>query len=281
MGNLLIVVIYTENILVCTTVTSLLKVDSAHLRDIGIYFYINGKRDFSREIREMFHGRCKYLHTFYDGKNRGIVYAYKKAVMEEGKNFEWITFLDQDSVFDDRYIKVITHLSKYHFEQSTVAIVPIVKATDEIQLSPSRIFLGKGMPYSSRFGYPTCINSMTTFRSSFLIEMAQNFPVDFFLDAFDNWLFYQGYKRRLGLHLLEDVVVYHNISLINAELNDTYWAREFMSVINTSRISFTFFPLAALRFIWRLFRMIWQRKDIRYLNLMRIYSKYRFLKRGL
>ncbi|MCD6570726.1 MAG: glycosyltransferase [Deltaproteobacteria bacterium] len=305
MGNLLIVVIYTEDILACTTVTSLLKVDSTYLRDIAIYFYVNGKKDFRDELRKMFSNRCKYLHTFYDGKNRGIVYAYKKAIMEEGKNFEWITFLDQDSVFDEKFVKTVIRLDEYPLDHSTMAVAPVVKTQghipmsplfkmrvrrlnalgvdtkDGIPISPSRIFCGMAKTYVSGLGYPTCINSMTTFRSGFLLEMAPSFPVDFFMDGFDNWLFYRIHKMDLKFYILEDVIVHHHISVANPKITDTYWAREFMSLINTSRISFTFFPLAALRFIWRLFRVIWQTKDIRHLNLMRIYSKYRLLKKDL
>ncbi len=277
--NLFIIVIYSNDISICTTITSLLNIDPIYLKNVGLYFYINGKDDFGPQLKTAF-GNFN-MWSYYDGKNVGIVRAYQKAITEVGEKFDWITLLDQDSKIDNRFMNKITNLSSRRMINNEVAVVPIVKANQDIILSPTKNYLGRSFSSKSKFGYPTCINSMSTFKSEFLLHMAPNFPIDFFLDAFDNWLFYCIYRKKLCFVVLDDIDVYHNISLINPEINDVYWAREIMFFINTCRISIINFPLTFLRFLWRLLKVVIKTKDIKYLNLAAIYRKYKNLKKDL
>lgn len=279
--NLFIIVIYSKDICLCSTITSLLNIDPLYLKNVGLYFYINGKEDFGPQLKTAFGKKCMNVWTCYDGKNVGIVKAYQKAITQVGEKFDWITLLDQDSKIDNRFIKAITNLSSSRMIKNEVAVAPIVKANNDIILSPTKNFLGRSFSFKSKFGYPTCINSLSTFKSEFLLQMAPRFPIDFFLDAFDNWLFYRMYKLKLSFAVLDDVEVFHNISLLNPVINDVYWAREMMFLINTCRISIINFPLTFLRFFWRLFRVIIKTGNIRCLNLVDIYRKYNRLKEDL
>ena len=277
--NLFIIVIYSKDIYLCSTITSLLNIDPLYLKNVGLYFYINGKEDFGPQLKTVF-GNVK-VWSYYDGKNVGIVKAYQKAISEVGGNYNWITLLDQDSKIDNRFMKAIITLPPSRMIDNKVAVAPIVKANNGIILSPTKNFLGRSFSFKSKFGYPTCINSMSTFKSEFLLQMAPEFPVDFFLDAFDNWLFYRMYKLKLKFMVLYDVDFYHDISLINPEINDVYWAREMMFLINTCRISIINFPLTFMRFLWRLFRVVIKTGNVRCLNLVEIYRKYNRLKEDL
>jgi len=278
---LLIVVIYTESLDECGTLKCLKQLDSRYRNVAHLYIHINGRSDFSAEIEEMFRDDFAHLTIWFDGRNRGIVYAYKHAVLDAGKDVRWITLLDQDSSFDGRLFEAInTFETRMH--PSDVAVAPLVFDTrNGVQLSPFRVFFGKSLPFSTGIGFPVCINSMTTFRADYLLKLAPSFPIDFFLDAFDCRLFYQMHKSGMQVHIFHDLIMGHNLSLIESDHGDTYWAREIMALINSTKISPAFFPLASMRFFLRLVRASWQDRTLRYFNLLGICQKYRVLIRDL
>jgi len=281
MNCLVIVVIYAGSLDECRTLRCLQELSVGHRQQMHLYVHINGTSDLRQELQEQFQGTFGRLSVSYDGKNRGIVYAYKTAVIACGSSVQWITLLDQDSVFDNRLFDAI-EAAVPSLSANEVMLAPVVRENKSgAQVSPFRVFLGKAIPFRSVIGFPVCINSMTTFRSEYLVKLAPYFQIDFFLDTFDCWLSHSMHCQGLKVKVLQDVVTGHELSLAESDHGDIYRAREIMALFNATRISWKFFPLAAVRFFWRLSCVSWQDKTIRYFNLFEHYRKYKKLKEEL
>lgn len=281
MNRLVIVVIYAGSIDECHTLRCLQELSRGHRQQMHLYVHINGTSDLRDELQVQFQGAFGRLSVIYDGKNRGIVYAYKTAVLACGSSVQWITLLDQDSVFDNRLFDAIEAATP-SLSANEVMLAPVVRENGSgVQVSPFRVFLGKALPFRSVIGFPVCINSMTTFRSEYLLKIAPYFQIDFFLDTFDCWLFNSMHRHGLKVKVLQDVVTGHELSLAKSDHGDIYRAREIMALVNATRISWTFFPLAAVRFFWRLSCVSWQEKTLQYFNLFEHYREYKKLKKEL
>ena len=279
--HLVVVVVYADSLAQCPTLDCLQTLDAGQRERMHLYVYINGRVDLRPELQSRFGGGFGRVSLAYDGRNRGIVYAYRQAILEAGPGVQWITLLDQDSRFDARLF-AWREGEDLAPDPLVVALAPVVRdARGGRQVSPFRVFLGRALPFSAPRGFPVCINSMTTFRAAFLVRLAPSFPVGFFLDAFDVWLFHQMYRQGVGLRIMADQIVEQALSLSDAPPDEVFWAREVMALINSTKISPAFLPLAAARFSWRLVRVSWREKTLRYLHLMQNYRQYRHLIREL
>ncbi len=269
---LFVVVLYTDDLGSCTTIASLGRL--AFTRQIHLHFQINGTRDFSSELHELFDADYGRVSCAYDGCNRGIVHAYREAVRIYGGGSEWVTLLDQDSDFDVTWLDTL-NAGLSNMQPDDVALVPRIVSSGA-QISPFRLSLGRVIPFDSDGGFPVCINSLTTFRAGYLQKLADDFPVSFFLDAFDVWLFHRMHKAGLSFKLL-DVTVKHELSLSSGAVSETMLARELMSLINMTRISLTLMPMSLLRFIFRQLKLAARMRSLRPFNLIATYRRYRYL----
>jgi len=279
--HLIVIVIYSMRLDDCPALTCLRKLDPSFQSDCHLYVHINGKRDFTSEIMRMYSGSFSSVTIKYDGHNRGIVCAYRQAILNLGKNVEWITFLDQDSIFDNSLFNAINASIPCLLENEMV-LAPVVKGNGSgVHISPFRVFFGKAIPINSVFGYPVCINSMSTFRSEYLLKLEPDFKIDFFLDTFDCWICHHMHMQGMKIKVLQDVITRHTLSLEKTDNGNIYRAREIMALINAVKISWTFFPMAVARFFWRLMRVSWQEKTIQNLNILENYRSYKELKKEL
>lgn len=278
---LIVVVIYSTSLDECPTLVCLQGLNPGFQGNCHLYVHINGKRDFTPDIERMFNGRFASVTIQHDGYNRGIVYAYRQAILDLGKNVQWITLMDQDSIFDNRLFNAV-EATIPSLSTNEVVLAPVVRENGNgVNVSPFRVFLGKALPFNSLIGYPVCINSMSTFRSDYLRRLAPYFHIDFFLDTFDCWICHHMHRQGMKVKVMLDIITGHELSLTRLRYGDIYRAREIMALVNAARISWTVLPVATARLFWRLSRASWQEKTMQYLNLIENYRKYKELKKEL
>ena len=267
-SNLFIIVLYADDLADCKTINSLRRLKNSD--QIYLHFQINGTRDFSSELHDLFAAEYARVTCSFDGSNRGIVHAYQDAILRFGNECDWITLFDQDSVFDESWYDVLVDNLSY-MQTMEVALAPRIMSAAE-QISPFRVKWGRVISHKRKSGFPVCINSLTTFRASYLRRLAGDFPVRFFLDAFDVWLFYRIHRDGLGFRLL-DVTLEHGLSLNEGTVSETMLARELMSLINTAQVSPLFIPMSLLRFIIRQVKLAVAMRSLRPFNLFATYSR--------
>ncbi len=202
------------------------------------------------------------------------MHAYREAVRIYGGDCEWVALLDQDSHFDAAWLDAL-NAGLTNMRSNDVALAPRIVSSD-VQISPFKLSLGRVIPFDRDGGFPVCINSLTTFRGDYLQKLADDFPVSFFLDAFDVWLFHRMHKAGLSFKLL-DVTVNHELSLSSGAVSETMLARELMSLINMTKVSPVFMPMSLLRFMVRQFKLAARMRSLRPFNLIATYRRYRYL----
>ena len=151
-------------------------------------------------------------------ENKMLVGAYNfalKRAYEKGRN--WLLLLDQDTrLSPDFFNKLSCEMDQ---NKNYAAIIPMVRK-DSFFISPYK--------YNPRLGLSWClspvyagvtvdclaaINTGATLNVRTMVEMG-GFNEDFPLDGLDHWYFYQFYKRKESVCVLDEFLE-HNISLLD------------------------------------------------------------------
>lgn len=161
-----------------------------------------------------------YIHN---KNNPGLATAYNYAwEVALNHNCEWLLLLDHDTELTaDYFNKVFEVFSKNILTPDIVAVMPIVKANENLVIGPVKTHLLSYYVPLDKTGKLTGdisgINSGTIVRVSFVKKLG-GFNVNFPLDFLDHWFFNEVYKASAYIYVL-DTIIYQNFSLLDFKVN--------------------------------------------------------------
>ncbi len=167
----------------------------------------------------------EYRHS---ERNLGVSGAYNSAMayaLEQGA--AWMLLLDQDSTITPEFLRaMLRHARELQADARVVAIVPTVKVRG-ITLSPKQYKFSRNCDYPAgqcgiAEGETVAINSGCMMRPTALEEVG-GFSTDFWLDYSDIYVFHHFFKRGMRVWRAADVVLAHDMSIMDYDRLMTPW----------------------------------------------------------
>ena len=165
--------------------------------------------------------------VFNSGRNSMLASAYNYALLvAERLHKDWLLLLDQDTKLESKYGKALCAALKSFNDEDIVAFVPKLYSGDRL-LSPVQNRSEQNVWWFQRTvqepgchdEYITAFNSGTLLSVEFMSSIG-GFSERYPLDRLDYWYFYQIYKHRRKVYVL-DTTLEHNLSVLDYEKNMT------------------------------------------------------------